>query len=250
MTAGGYHDYLLLAILPYVAMFVFFLVTIHRYRAQSFTYSSLSSQFLENRQHFWGLVPFHYGVLVVLTGHFIAFMIPRELLLWNSKPLRLYVLEIAALIFGLLTLIGLISIIVRRLSDPKVTIVTSTSDWIIYLLLLVQVASGVYVAVFHPWGSSWFAAAMSPYLGSLVTLRPEIGYVAARPWMVKLHLRTAWLIPLAGTRCRSPDESASHERTAAGRRDSRNCGRTRTRPRPERYTRTQLACLPISGARH
>ena len=73
----GYLDELLFAVLPYVALVTLVLVTIQSYRAAKFTYSSLSSQFLENKQHFWGLVPFHYGILVVIGGHVVAFLIPR-----------------------------------------------------------------------------------------------------------------------------------------------------------------------------
>ena len=40
---------LLFAMLPYVALFVFFLGTIMRYRKAPFTYSSLSSQFLDRK---------------------------------------------------------------------------------------------------------------------------------------------------------------------------------------------------------
>ena len=60
-------------------------------------------------------MPFHYGVIAVLGGHVIAFLIPGQVLLWNSRPLRLYILEISGLICGLLTLVGLISAIVRRI---------------------------------------------------------------------------------------------------------------------------------------
>lgn len=189
-----YLDQLLFAVLPYVAVVTLVLVTIQRYRASKFTYSSLSSQFLENKQHFWGLVPFHFGILVVIIGHIVAFLIPREILAWNSHPLRLYILEISALIFGLLTLIGLIACIVRRLGNPKLKVVTSTSDWIIYALLLVQVATGVGVAVQYPWGSSWFAASAAPYLWSLVQLNPDISYIAPMPWMVKAHIVNAYLL--------------------------------------------------------
>src|SRR3990170_1094133 len=112
-------DPVLFAILPYIAFFTFFLVTITRYRTNRYTYSSLSSQLLENQQHFWGLVPFHYGILIVLAGHVIGFLIPRQVLMWNAVPLRLYVLEISALAAGLLTLIGLAALIVRRLTNPK-----------------------------------------------------------------------------------------------------------------------------------
>ena len=189
-----YLDQLLFAVLPYVALFLFFYVTIYRYKAQKFTYSSLSSQFLENQNHFWGLVPFHYGILVVLTGHFVAFLIPRKILMFNSVPVRLYVLEVSALIFGLLTLIGLIAMVVRRMTHPKIKIVTTPSDWVVLAILLLQVVSGVSVAVFHPWGSSWFASAMSPYLMSIVKLSPEISYVIALPWLVKLHILNAFLL--------------------------------------------------------
>jgi nitrate reductase gamma subunit len=61
-------------------------------------------------------------------------------------------------------------------------------------LLLVQVTSGVSVAVFHPWGSSWFAAAISPYLWSLVRLNPDLGYVAMMPVAVKTHIVLAYAI--------------------------------------------------------
>ncbi len=187
-------DTLLFAVLPYVALFTFFLVTIQRYRQKSFSYSSLSSQFLENRRHFWSLVPFHYGILVVLAGHIVAFLFPRELLAFNSKPLRLYILEIAALTGGLMTVLGLGAAMVRRWAMPKIRAVTTLSDWAVYALLLLQVVNGVYVALAHPWGSSWFAASISPYLWSLVWLNPHISAIVPLPWAVKLHIVNAYLL--------------------------------------------------------
>lgn len=187
-------DQLLLGILPYVAFFTFFLMTIQRYRAQGFSYSSLSSQLLENQQHFWGMVPFHFGIITVLAGHVVAFLLPRHILVWNSKPLRLYILEVSALIFGLLTLVGFLSLLSRRITVSKVRKVTSAADWILFALLLLQMVSGIYVAVFHPWGSSWFATTITPYLYSLLKLNPDLASVAALPAAVKLHIVNAWLV--------------------------------------------------------
>jgi len=181
-------------VLPYLVMFIFLLGTIVRYRWEPFTYSSLSSQFLENKKHFWGLVPFHYGIVVVLLGHIVAFLLPQQILNWNSRPLRLYILETTALIFGLLTVIGLVGAVHRRLTVSKVREVTNTFDWIVLALLLIQSVSGVYVAVFHPWGSSWFASALTPYLRSLVRLNPEMGFVQMMPIGVKLHIVMAYVL--------------------------------------------------------
>ena len=103
-------------------------------------------------------------------------------------------LEITALVFGLLTLIGLLAAVARRSGNPRLRVVTSASDWVLYGLLLSQVASGVYVAVFYPWGSSWFAASAAPYLWSLVKLNPDISYITAMPLAIKLHFVNAFVL--------------------------------------------------------
>ncbi len=189
-------DGLLFGILPYVAIFTFLLVTIQRYRGRTFTYSSLSSQFLENQQHFFGLVPFHFGILVVLAGHFVAFLIPSTVLAWNSHPLRLYVLETTALVFGLLTLIGLLMIVSRRWHFTQVRAVTTWADWVVLALLLTQVLSGVYVAIAFPWGSAWFAATAAPYLWSLLRFAPDFAAIAVMRPEIKLHIANAYVIVL------------------------------------------------------
>jgi nitrate reductase gamma subunit len=190
----NYSDPLLFGVFPYIAFFVFFLVTIQRYRQRSFSYSSLSSQFLENRQHFWAVVPFHYGILTVLAGHILAFLMPTQILQWNSQPMRLYALEATGLIFGFLTVIGLVVAIVRRLTIRKVERVTSVGDWAVYALLLLQVTTGVAVALIYPWGSSWFATTASPYFWSIVKLNPQVDLIAPMPWLVKYHIINAYLL--------------------------------------------------------
>lgn len=189
-----YLDQFLFVALPYLAFAVFFIGTIQRYRMQSFTYSSLSSQLLENKQHFWGMVPFHYGILTVLAGHVVAFCIPRAVLAWNARPLRLYVLEVSALICGMLAFTGLVMAVVRRIRFRKVRMVTSKPDWILFGMLLFQIFSGIYVAIFVGWGSSWFAAAATPYLRSLLVFNPDIGYLSQMPWIVRLHIINAFLL--------------------------------------------------------
>jgi len=187
-------DFVLFGVLPYVAMVLFFVVTVQRYRQSKFSYSSLSSQFLENKQHFWGSVPFHYGILAVLGGHLVGFLLPDAILGWNAVPWRLFLLEATGLALGLLTIFGLVMIVVRRLQSSRVRRVSTIADWIVYVMLLIQVVSGVLVAYFHGWGSSWFASSASPWLWSLVTLAPDISYVAPLPFLVKLHIVNAFAL--------------------------------------------------------
>ena len=188
------NDFVLFGTIPYVALVIFFVVTIQRYRQRKFTYSSLSSQFLENRRHFWGSVPFHYGILVVLAVHTLAFVAPGLVLWWNSAPWRLYLGEVVVLAFALLTVVGMVNIIVRRWTSRLVRRVTTPADWVLYGLLMFQVVTGIWIAVFYGWGSSWFATSASPWLWSILTLDPAVEYVAGLPVVVKLHFVNAFLL--------------------------------------------------------
>ncbi len=181
---------------PYVAVMVFIVGVAYRYRQKGFTVSSLSSQFLEGKQLFWGTIPFHFGVLVVFVGHLTAFLLPRATLAWNSIPLRLIVLEVTAFIFGLSMLIGLVALMYRRFSNARIRAVTTPMDVVLELLLLAQVVLGCWIALGFRWGSSWFAADLTPYLWSLVRLSPETAAVFALPWVIKLHIVGAFALIL------------------------------------------------------
>jgi nitrate reductase gamma subunit len=190
-------NYCLFALLPYVAVAAFVvLVTARRFGVPPFRTSARAPA--QERCSYAERYLFGYGILVILAGHVLAFLIPEQVLLWNNDPLRRYILEGSGLIFALMTLVGLLLTLVRG--------GVGLSDWLLYILLLVQVASGIVMAVFYPWGSSWYATAAVPYLRSLVRLEPDLGSIAAMPHLVKLHVVLAWglLLVLPFTRVVRP----------------------------------------------
>jgi nitrate reductase gamma subunit len=179
---------------PYVAVVTFMVGVLYRWRRKGFTVSSLSSQFLEGKSLFWGTIPFHIGLLVVLMGHLVAFLMPQATLAWNAQPMRLIILEGTAFVFGLSVLIGLAALMYRRVTNPRIRAVTTCMDIVIELLVLAQVVLGCWVALGFRWGSSWFAADLTPYLWSLIRFSPETGAVFALPWVIKLHIVGAFAI--------------------------------------------------------
>ena len=181
-------------LLPYLALFSLLPASIYKYRVHGFRVSSLSSQLLENKLLFFGSRPFHWGIILLFFGHLLAFLIPASVLAWNEKPVRLYILETAALSFGIMTLTGLAILIYRRLSVKRIRMVTSRMDVFVFLILAVQLVTGLYTALFFRWGSSWFATVLSPYLWSLFAFRPDITAVNALPLMVKIHIASAFVL--------------------------------------------------------
>ena len=180
--------------LPYLAVIVASVFAIIRFKYRAFSVSSLSSQFLEGRLLFWGSVPWHYGVLVVLAGHMLAFLAPQTLLLFNAKLSRLYLLEVTGMAFSILAVFGLFILLWRRLFNKRIRAVTSKMDTLVLLLLLFQVLTGLCTAILYRWGSSWFAATVSPYLWSLFSLHPESNRLQPMPILIKIHFTGAFLL--------------------------------------------------------
>ena len=187
-------DLLLFGVFPYVAVALAVVVAIWRFTMSSFTYSSLSSQFLEGRRLFWGSIPWHYGIILILVGHLIGILFPSGVKAFNGVPVRLYILEGTGLALGLLALLGLVLLLVRRATSSRIRVVTSPMDVVLLVVLLVQVAAGVGIAIFYRWGSFWFLQTATQYLWSLASFNPNVSYVAAMPFLIKLHVLNAFVL--------------------------------------------------------
>lgn len=187
---------LLFVIFPYVAAIVCIVGSVYRSIYRPFTISSMSSQLLERRKLYWGSISLHYGILIILSGHLLALLLPRGLMLWNAVPIRLYLLELTGLALGLWTLIGLCVLVHRRLTTRRLWPVTTRMDWVVLILLLVSVITGVWIATVYRFGSYWFTSVFTPYLLSLLTLQPRPELVAPLPWPIQLHVLNFFILLL------------------------------------------------------
>ena len=190
----GQIDNLMFKVLPYLSLAIFIVASVYRWTKKGYKVSSLSTQFIEGRKLFWGSQPFHWGLVVLFFGHLTAFLFPSWVLAWNGEPVRLLILEISSFVFALGALIGLVMLIIRRLSSKSLLVVTNKMDMVVYTVLLIQIISGLGVAFYVRWGSSWFASVLTPYLRSIFTFDPDISAIASAPILVKIHVISAFLI--------------------------------------------------------
>ncbi|MBV6451252.1 MAG: Nitrate reductase-like protein NarX [Anaerolineales bacterium] len=181
---------------PYAAVAIAVVVAIYRFWFDPYSVSSQSSQFLENRKLFFGSVPWHYGVIIILLGHITALMFPGVWGLFTANQTRLYVLEITGLALALMTTVGILILIYRRITDARAQSVTSPYDWILLFFLFLQVALGFWAAYYYRWGSDWYLHTAVPWLLSLLKLQPDITYVTALPFWVRFHFLNGFIIIL------------------------------------------------------
>jgi nitrate reductase gamma subunit len=187
---------LLYIVFPYVAIALAIVGGIYRYFGDRFSFSSFSSQLLEHRILFWGVIPWHYGIVPVLLAHLIAIIVPGWWGILLGGPGRLTTMELIGMILGLLTLFGILILIMRRLVNAKVRAVTSVMDWLLLSLLLLQAALGLHIAFSYRWGSLWYLYTAVPWLRSLAFFRPDTAPVLHLPLAVKAHLVNAFVLIL------------------------------------------------------
>jgi nitrate reductase gamma subunit len=187
-------DLILFGIFPYVAVALAVAVGIYRYRIDRYSWSAQSSQFLESRALYWGSIPWHYAILLILLAHLLAFLFPAGWGTLLGRPARLYFLEVTGMVLGVATVIAVVLLVTRRAMNDRVATVTSTIDWLVLAALLLQVATGVYIAFTLRWGSVWYLHTAAPWLWSLVKFDPQVQYLAVLPGVVKLHAVNAFFL--------------------------------------------------------
>ena len=187
-------DTMLFVVFPYVALAIGIVGTIYRYRTNQYSFTSLSSQFLENDLQFWGSTLWHYGILPTTIIHLAGFTIPKVMAAAHGTPELLYISELAGKVLGIMALVGAGILLYRRLTSPKIRAITTPVDWIILGLLFGQVLFGLILAFVYRWGATWFLHTATPWMDSLAFFQPAPQYVTALPLAHKVHFLTGFLL--------------------------------------------------------
>lgn len=181
----------LFGVFPYLAVAVTVVGALRRFRAMRYTVTTSSSQLLEGRLQYWGSVSWHYAIVLVLLAHLAAIFLPGAVSAVLSSPGRLLVVEVTGLALGLTALWGLVVLGIRRVTLRGET---TWLDWAVMALLLLQVATGIWIAATARWGLAWFPHLATPWLGSLARLAPRVDLVATLPLAARIHLLNAFVL--------------------------------------------------------
>jgi nitrate reductase gamma subunit len=181
-------DTVLFAVIPYLALALAIGGGLYRYFTRRSSFTSRSSQLLEHRTLFWGSIPWHFGILVILLAHLFAGLLPG---LWArvlGGPTRLAVLELCGLALALYTVVGIVLLVVRRLRRGSAAqAVTSRMDWVLLVILATQVVLGFLIALTSRWGARWYLDTAAPWFRSIWRLSPDGASMVPLPALVKVH---------------------------------------------------------------
>ncbi|WP_432871933.1 respiratory nitrate reductase subunit gamma [Microbispora rosea] len=188
-------DVTLWVVAPYVALTVFVLGHVWRYRYDKFGWTTRSSQMYESRLLRIGSPLFHFGVLVVALGHVGGLVIPKTWTEAVGVSEHAYHLTAVVLgtVAGICTVAGLAILVYRRRTVGPVFTATTRNDKLMYALLALTIALGLTATVMANivGGGYDYRTTISPWFRSVFYFQPDGDLMAAAPILFKLHALSA-----------------------------------------------------------
>ncbi|MDR0217348.1 MAG: respiratory nitrate reductase subunit gamma [Enterobacteriaceae bacterium] len=131
-------------IYPYLCGTVFLLGSWLRYDYGQYTWRAASSQMLDKRGMVHWSNLFHIGILGIFFGHLVGLLTPHWVYAWFLPvAVKQQMAMILGGICGVLTLVGGIGLLIRRLFNPRIRATSTTADILILSVLLIQCLLGL-----------------------------------------------------------------------------------------------------------
>lgn len=182
----------LFGIYPYIAFAIFLFGSLVRFEREQYTWKSDSSQLLHTGNLRLGNILFHIGIIGLFFGHLVGLLMP--VIVWDTLGVGHGFKQMVAMvmggILGVICLIGLVILLHRRLTDPRIAAVTRTGDKVLLGWILVTLLLGLSTII--PSSSHMDGEMMIHLMGwaqHLVTLRSSAAdLIVDTPLLFKLHL--------------------------------------------------------------
>lgn len=178
-------------IYPYVAISVFLIGSWARFDKSMYTWRTGSSQMLSDRGMRIGSNCFHIGILAILAGHLVGLLTPHALygLFITSSQKQLLAMVVGGF-FGVVCLIGITILLVRRLTNARVRATGTFGDILVLVLIFLQLLLGmvsIYFSTAHMDGSVMIL--LGEWAQHIVTLRfGAADFITDVHWVYKAHI--------------------------------------------------------------
>lgn len=197
MTDLGAWDIILWVALPYLALGIFVLGHVWRWRYDQFGWTSRSTQLQERRLLKWGSPIFHYATFAAIAGHVIGILIPAAFtdLLGISEHVYHLFAAGAGFVAAVLVIAGVVVLAARRLFVARVRATTSAVDWVALILLLAIILTGIVPTVFNLFGDAYdYRSTVGVWFRGLFVAQPQPALMVGAPLLYQIHAAAAWLI--------------------------------------------------------
>jgi nitrate reductase gamma subunit len=198
MSNDSAGDLLLWVALPYLAMGIFVVGHVWRWRYDQFGWTSRSTQLQERKLLKWGGPLFHYGTFAAIAGHVIGVLIPERWTHAIGIPENVYrwFSATAGTLAAVLVIGGVVVLASRRLFVPRVRATTAPIDYVTLVLLLAIILTGIGPTILiNLLGHGYdYRTTVAPWFRGLFSGDPQVSTISGAPIIYQVHAASAWMI--------------------------------------------------------
>nr|WP_211258837.1 respiratory nitrate reductase subunit gamma [Spirillospora albida] len=191
-------DFALWVIAPYLALTVFVVGHVWRWRTDQFGWTTRTTQVLESRLLRLGSPLFHLGAFMAIGGHVLGLLVPKS---WTeavgvSEHLYHLVAVTAGTIAGVMVVAGLGLLLARRFTNGRVRRTTTRMDKVLFTVLGAVIFFGMAETVgVNLFGGGYdYRETVAVWFRGIFYFQPEPDLMAGAPLVYQLHTLSAWVL--------------------------------------------------------
>ncbi|MCD0503881.1 respiratory nitrate reductase subunit gamma [Bordetella petrii] len=184
--------YFFFGLYPYIALAVFLFGSLARFEREQYTWKSDSSQLLKRGALRWGSNLFHFGIISLFFTHLVGLLTPPAVYhaMGVSTEAKQAMAVIVGAVLGLICMAGLLILIYRRISEPRLYATSRFSDWLTLFWILIVLSLGllsILTSAKHEDGALMLL--LGEWAQRIVTFRSGAADIMMGvPWVFQWHM--------------------------------------------------------------
>jgi nitrate reductase gamma subunit len=185
-------------VFPYITGTILIVASIYRIIFRKQSVYAPSTEIFEKKWLKVGSLFFHWGILFALGGHIMGVLIPKSV--YDAMGVSDHTYHIFAIagggVAGLMVLIGLVVMLIRKLSNTRVRVHATFSDYFTIVLLLIVAGLGTYMTlVYNTTVVAYeYRLSIGPWFRSLFTFQPDYQLMIGVPTLFQIHIILSFIL--------------------------------------------------------
>ncbi|MGM8216482.1 respiratory nitrate reductase subunit gamma [Bacillaceae bacterium W0354] len=185
-------------IFPYIMLSIMIVGLLYRYAFRQISWAAPSTEFFEKKWLRIGSPLFHWGIVFAFIGHVMGMVVPIEL--YHAIGVSDHLYHFGAIygggLAGLMVVIGLIILLIRKITIDPVRIRATFSDFFTVFALLIVAGTGTYMTlIFNTTVIEYeYRETIGPWFRSLLIFQPKFELMKDVPFIFKFHVISAFAL--------------------------------------------------------
>lgn len=185
-------------IYPYICGAILIVALLYRFVFRGKSWTAPSTEIFEKKWLKIGSNFFHYGIILAFFGHVMGMLIPIEV--YEALGVNEHMYHIFAVsgggVAGVMVVFGLIVMLYRKFSIPRVRTHTTFGGYLTLIWLLLVAGLGTYMTIIYNniVGGYEYRLSIGPWFRSLFTFHPRTELMSGVPGLFKLHIILSFIL--------------------------------------------------------